>query len=115
MSLKVVADKLGELMGKPVTFLSDCSGPEVEAACADRAEGCPGAKCEAKGFKCGKLTATAEETAAFGGSLAKLGDVYVNDAFGTAHRGHASMVAMKGLMPCVAGLLVAKELDAFPQ
>jgi len=139
MSLECVGKKLEELMGKPVTFLKDCSGPEVEAACADpapgsiillenlrwnvaeegkgidHAEGCPGAKCEAKGFACGKLQASEEQTAAFRGSLAKLGDVYVNDAFGTAHRAHSSMVAMKGLMPCVTGLLVAKELDAFSQ
>jgi phosphoglycerate kinase len=139
MSLKVVGEKLQELMGKPVTFLSDCSGAEVEAACADpapgsiillenlrwnvaeegkgidHAEGCPGAKCEAKGFTCGKMKASAEDTAAFHASLAKLGDVYVNDAFGTAHRAHSSMVAMKGLMPCVAGLLVSKELEAFSE
>eukprot|EP00747_Dinoflagellata_sp_TGD_P109728 gnl/TRDRNA2_/TRDRNA2_170771_c0_seq1.p1 gnl/TRDRNA2_/TRDRNA2_170771_c0~~gnl/TRDRNA2_/TRDRNA2_170771_c0_seq1.p1 ORF type:complete len:444 (+),score=129.22 gnl/TRDRNA2_/TRDRNA2_170771_c0_seq1:80-1411(+) len=141
MTLKPVADKLGELMGKPITFLSDCAGAEVEAACADPAEGsiivlenlrwhveeegkgieheagCPGAKCEkkapSKGEKCKKIKATPEETAAFRASLAKLGDVYVNDAFGTAHRAHSSMVGMQGQMPCVSGLLVAKELDAF--
>ncbi len=45
--------------------------------------------------------------------MAKLGDVYVNDAFGTAHRAHSSMVGLQGKMPCVSGLLVAKELDAF--
>jgi phosphoglycerate kinase len=45
--------------------------------------------------------------------LAKLGDVYVCDAFGTAHRAHSSMVGLQGKMPCVSGLLVAKELQAF--
>ena len=129
-SLKVVALKLEELMGKPVTFLADCVGPAVEAACANPAPGsiillenlrwhveeegkgikheagCPGEKCE-------KIKATKEETAAFRASLAKLGDVYVNDAFGTAHRAHSSMVGMAGQMPCVAGLLVQKELNAF--
>jgi len=143
MTLKPVADKLGELMGKPVTFLADCVGEEVEAACADPAEGsiivlenlrwhveeegkgieheegCPGAKCEkkapSKGEKCRKIKASEEETVAFRASLAKLGDVYVNDAFGTAHRAHSSMVGMQGKMPCVAGLLVGKELDAFSQ
>merc|ERR1719287_152983 len=138
-SLAPVAKVFEEQLGKPVTFLSDCCGPEVEAACADpapgsiillenlrwnvaeegkgidHAEGCPGAKCEAKGFTCPKFKATEEGTAAFRGSLAKLGDVYVNDAFGTAHRGHSSMVGVQGKMPCVAGLLVAKELDAFSQ
>merc|ERR1719310_1769172 len=55
------------------------------------------------------------ETASFQASLGKLGDVYVNDAFGTAHRAHSSMVGMAGKMPCVAGLLVQKELNAFSQ
>jgi len=124
-SLAPVAKKLEELMGKPVTFLNNCCGAEVEAACADPA---PGSVIllenlrwhvaeEGKGVDQdgGKVKATDEETAAFRASLAKLGDVYVNDAFGTAHRAHSSMVGVKGLMPCVAGLLVAKELDAFSQ
>jgi len=132
LSLAPVAAKLGELLGKEVTMLKDCSGAEVEAACADPAPGSiivlenmrwnvaeegkglipeEGKKRkELKGFK-----ATEEEIAAFRASLAKLGDVYVNDAFGTAHRGHSSMVGMKGSMPCVAGLLVAKELAAFSE
>jgi phosphoglycerate kinase len=120
MSLKPVADRLGELMKKPVTFLPDCVGAATEAACANPAagsiivlenlrwhveeegkgcvheQGCPGEKCEkkapSKGAACKKFKATAEETAAFRASLAKLGDVYVNDAFGTAHRAHSSMV-----------------------
>merc|ERR1719311_1930454 len=131
MSLKIVADKLSELMKKPVTFLPDCVGPEVEKACANPApgsiillenlrwhveeegkgieheEGCPGCKCEkkapSKGAKCCKFKATEEETTAFRSSLCKLGDVYVNDAFGTAHRAHSSMVGMQGKMPCLAG------------
>mmetsp|Transcript_18480 Transcript_18480/g.60474 ORF Transcript_18480/g.60474 Transcript_18480/m.60474 type:complete len:438 (-) Transcript_18480:695-2008(-) len=143
MTLKPVADKLAELLDKPVTFLPDCVGSEVEAACADPApgsvivlenlrwhveeegkgikheEGCPGAKCEkkapSKGEKCIKFKATEAEVTAFRDSLSKLGDVFVNDAFGTAHRAHSSMVGMAGKMPCVAGLLVAKELDAFAQ
>lgn len=140
-TLKPVADKLGELIGKPVTFLSDCVGADVEAACADPApgtiivlenmrfyaeeegkgcrheEGCPGSKCAkkapSKGEKCDKFKPTEEEVASFRTSLAKLGDIYVCDAFGTAHRAHSSMVGMQGKMPCVSGLLVAKELEAF--
>mmetsp|Transcript_14297 Transcript_14297/g.19344 ORF Transcript_14297/g.19344 Transcript_14297/m.19344 type:complete len:390 (-) Transcript_14297:332-1501(-) len=143
MTLKPVADKLGELLEKPVTFLSNCVGAEVEASCADpvpgsiivlenlrwhaeeegkgirHEDGCPGAKCEkkapSKGEKCEKFKATEEEVATFRASLAKLGDIFVNDAFGTAHRAHSSTVGMAGKMPCVAGLLVAKELDAFSQ
>ena len=126
MTLKPVADRLGELMKKPVTFLNGCVGAEVEAACADPA---PGSiivlenlrwHLEEEGKikdKEGKVTAqaTEAEVAAFRASLAKLGDVYVNDAFGTAHRAHASMVGMAGKMPCVAGLLMQKELSAFSQ
>eukprot|EP00933_Yihiella_yeosuensis_P069392 TRINITY_DN7589_c0_g2_i1.p1 TRINITY_DN7589_c0_g2~~TRINITY_DN7589_c0_g2_i1.p1 ORF type:complete len:417 (+),score=132.67 TRINITY_DN7589_c0_g2_i1:69-1319(+) len=120
MTLKPVADRLGELMGKPVTFLSNCVGAEVEAACADPAEGSIivlenlrwHVEEEGKGSE-GK--ATEEQTTAFRASLAKLGDVYVNDAFGTAHRAHSSMVGVQGKMPCVAGLLVQKELTAFSQ
>merc|ERR1719451_244773 len=107
MTLKPVADKLGELMKKPVTFLPDCCGPEVEAACANPA---PGSiillenlrwhvEEEGKGVKDNQYDAKGKEfkaapgsEAAFRASLAKLGDVYVNDAFGTAHRAHSSMV-----------------------
>lgn len=113
-TLKPVAEKLGELMGKPVTFLDDCVGDEVEKACADPAAGSIivlenvrfYAEEEGKG-------ASEEDVEKFRTSLAKNGDVYVCDAFGTAHRGHSSVVGMQGKMPCVAGLLVAKELEAF--
>lgn len=135
-TLKPIAERLQELIGRPVTFLSDCVGPDVEAACADPAdgsifvlenlrfhveeegkgkkhtEGCPFKKC---GSECTSFKPTPEEVAAFRDSLAKLGDVYVNDAFGTAHRAHSSMVGLKGKMPCVSGDLVTKELAAFSQ
>jgi len=123
MTLKPVADRLGELMEKPVTFLGSATGVDTEAACADPATGSIiilenlrwNLEEEGKGLdhEGKKTTATADEVAAFRASLAKLGDVFVNDAFGTAHRAHSSMVGMKGLMPCVAGLLVSKELEAF--
>ena len=77
----------------------------------------PGAKCEkkapSKGEKCIKFKPSADEVTKFRDSLSKLGDIYVCDAFGTAHRAHSSMVGMQGKMPCVSGLLVAKELAAF--
>jgi len=113
-TLKPVADKLGELMNKPVTFLPDCVGDDIEKACADPA---PGSifvlenmrfYAEEEGKGC-----TPEQVETFQSSLSKLGDVYVCDAFGTAHRAHSSVVGMKGKMPCVSGLLVAKELEAF--
>uniref|UniRef100_A0A7S2H5U3 Phosphoglycerate kinase n=1 Tax=Helicotheca tamesis TaxID=374047 RepID=A0A7S2H5U3_9STRA len=121
-TLKPIAEKLSEILGKDVTFLEDCVGEEVEAACADPKDGSIFvlenmrfyAEEEGKGKKDGeKFKPTEEEVAAFRSSLAKLGDVYVNDAFGTAHRAHSSMVGLQGKMPCVSGLLVAKELDAF--
>jgi phosphoglycerate kinase len=142
LTLKPIADRLGELLGKPVTFLPNCVGPETEAACTDPApgsvivlenlrfnvaeegKGCnheQGGACKAGEKpkkctdKCAKFKATEAETAAFRDSLCKLGDVYVCDAFGTAHRAHSSLVGMKGKMPCVAGDLVTKELSAFSQ
>lgn len=113
MSLAKVAVRLQELLGKDVTFLSDCVGPEVEAACADPA---PGTvillenlrfHAEEEGKGC-----TDEQIATFSAGLTKLADVYVCDAFGTVHRGHASMVGVD-LPEKVAGLLVLKELQAF--
>merc|ERR1712157_651107 len=62
-----------------------------------------------------KFKPSEEEVSKFRASLSKLGEVYVCDAFGTAHRAHSSMVGMKGNMPCVAGDLVSKELAAFSQ
>jgi len=140
-TLKPIADKLAELIGKPVVFLPDCVGDEVEQACADPAPGsifllenmrfyaeeegkgcnhevgCPGSKClkkaPSKGEECRKFKPTPEEVTTFRSSIAKLGDVYVCDAFGTAHRAHSSLVGLSGKMPCVSGLLVAKELQAF--
>merc|ERR1740138_548352 len=59
-----------------------------------------------------KVKADKEKVAAFRASLAKLGDIYVNDAFGTAHRAHSSMVG-EGYTTKASGFLVAKELEAF--
>lgn len=112
-SLKPVADSLTRLLGKPVTFLNDCVGPEVEAACAKLA---PGAvvlleNLRFHGAEQGKK-ATKDQVKAFSASLTKLGDVYVNDAFGTAHRAHASMVGVD-LPVRASGLLMQKELEYF--
>jgi phosphoglycerate kinase len=123
LTLKPVAEKLGEIMNKPVIFLDDCVGASVEAACADPAKGSIivvenirfHAAEEGKGVndEGEKFKPTEDDVAKFRASLAKLGDLYVCDAFGTAHRAHSSMVGLKGKMPCVSGLLVAKELAAF--
>ena len=121
-SLKPVADKLAELLGKPVTFLADCVGPEVEAACAALK---PGQVVLLENLRFhieeeGKVKnedgtstkADPEKVAAFRASLTKLGDIFVSDAFGTAHRAHSSVVGV-ALPEKVAGFLMQKELDAF--
>lgn len=121
-SLRPVAEKLQELIGRPVTFLEDCVGPQVESACA-RLE--PGKivllenlrfhiEEEGKAKNADGTSTKADPAAvqAFRASLTKLGDVYVNDAFGTAHRAHSSMVGV-GLPVRAAGYLMKKELDAF--
>ena len=121
-SLAPVAKALEGLINKPVTFLSDCVGPEVEAATADPEDGSVillenvrfYAEEEGKGVDAegNKVKATPEAIADFRASLAKTADIYVCDAFGTAHRGHSSMVG-EGFPVRASGFLVAKELDAF--
>ena len=121
-SLAPVAKALEGIVKKPVTFLSGCVGAEVEAACADPPAGSVillenlrfHVEEEGKGVDANgeKIKADKEATATFRASLAKLGDVYVNDAFGTAHRAHSSMVG-EGFEIKASGFLVAKELEAF--
>jgi phosphoglycerate kinase len=123
-SLQPVADELGKLLGKPVTFLSDCAGADVEAACAPgklqpgdvvllenlrfhiEEEG------KAKQDDGTSVKADPEKVAAFRASLTRLGDVFVNDAFGTAHRAHSSMVGVD-LPQKAAGFLMEAEINAF--
>mmetsp|Transcript_14657 Transcript_14657/g.28406 ORF Transcript_14657/g.28406 Transcript_14657/m.28406 type:complete len:497 (-) Transcript_14657:425-1915(-) len=121
-SLKPVASRLEKLLERPVKFLEDCVGPEVEQACADPEAGSvillenlrfhieeEGKGKDAEG---NKVKADAAKVEEFRSSLTKLGDIYVNDAFGTAHRAHSSMVGVQ-LEPRVGGFLVKKELDYF--
>ncbi|MDR2580227.1 MAG: phosphoglycerate kinase [Fibromonadaceae bacterium] len=125
-SLKPVAAKLQELLGKPVAFLSNCIGPEVEAACAAAK---PGdvillenlrfhieeegkAKLKKEDGTEEKIKADPAKVTAFRASLAKLADIYINDAFGTAHRAHSSMLG-EGYAQRASGYLMKKELDAF--
>jgi len=121
-TLRPCVDILKERLGCDVTFLNDCVGPEVEAACAAPAPGSVillenlrfHVEEEGKGQKPdgSKIKASKEEVAAFAASLTQLGDIYVNDAFGTAHRAHASMVGVQ-LPQRVSGFLLKKELDYF--
>ncbi|MDD5261446.1 MAG: phosphoglycerate kinase [Methylacidiphilales bacterium] len=121
-TLKPVADKLQELLGKPVKFLNDCVGPEVEKACTALK---PGEVVLLENLRFhieeeGKIKnedgtsvkADPEKVKAFRAGLTRLGDVYVNDAFGTAHRAHSSVVGVE-LPEKVAGFLMLKELEAF--
>jgi phosphoglycerate kinase len=121
-SLKPVAEKLQELLGRPVKFLPDCVGPEVEAACSSLKPGEVALlenlrfhieeEGKVKNKDGTKTKADPEKVEAFRASLTKLGDVYANDAFGTAHRAHSSVVGVT-LPEKVAGFLMQKELDAF--
>jgi phosphoglycerate kinase len=121
-SLKPVAVELEKLLGKPVRFLDDCVGPAVEAACAKLA---PGTVVLLENLRFhieeeGKVKledgtskkADPAAVTAFRASLTKLGDVFVNDAFGTAHRAHSSMVGVT-LPQKAAGFLMEAELKAF--
>ena len=107
-SLKPCADRLSELLGKPVTFTQDCIGQATEQTVSSMKDG--------DVVLLENLRFHKEEEkndANFAKQLAKLGDVYVNDAFGTAHREHASTFgaaqAMQG-KPRVIGFLIQKEL-----
>ena len=121
-TLQPVAAELEKLLGKPVKFVPNCSGPEAEAACAKLQ---PGdvvllenlrfhleEEGKAKNEDGSSVKADPAKVAAFRASLSKLGDVYINDAFGTAHRAHSSMVGVD-LPEKAAGFLMEKELNAF--
>ena len=107
MSLKPAATRLAQVLGKPVAFAADCIGPEAESA--------------AKALKDGdvllleNLRFHPEEeknVPEFAQKLAALAEVYVDDAFGSAHRAHASTEGITHILsPCAAGLLMEKELE----
>ena len=109
-SLRPVAERLGHLLDRPVQMAPGCVGPVVEDM--------------AKKIPCGtvllleNLRFHAEEEAndpEFAKALASLAEVYVNDAFGSAHRAHASTFGVTAYLPAVAGLLMEKELTFLQQ
>ncbi len=106
MSLAPVAKRLEQLLGKPVKFINDCIGPEVEKAVSELKSG----EC----LLLENLRFYEEEEKndpEFAKKLASLGDVYINDAFGTAHRAHASTDGVtKFFKQCAAGYLMQEEL-----
>lgn len=104
-TLAPVAQRLAELLGQEVPLLSDCVGPEVSSACAALV---PGKVLLLENLRFHKEEE--ENEAEFTKQLASLGDLYVNDAFGTAHRAHASTAGVAAHLPAVAGFLIEKEI-----
>ncbi len=106
LSLAPVAQRLSELLGKRVAMAADCIGPQIEA--------------QARSLQAGQVLLLEnlrfhpeeeKNDPAFAQQLAALGELYVNDAFGTAHRAHASTEGVTRFLPGVAGFLVEKELN----
>ncbi|KAH0843361.1 phosphoglycerate kinase [Fonsecaea monophora] len=123
-SLKPVVPELEKLLGKSVIFTDDCVGPEVEEV-VNKASGGQVILLEnlrfhieeegsAKDKDGNKVKADKDDVAKFRKGLTALGDVYINDAFGTAHRAHSSMVGVE-LPDKASGFLMKKELDYFAQ
>ncbi|MEI6452282.1 MAG: triose-phosphate isomerase [Actinomycetes bacterium] len=101
-----VAERLAELLGRPIKTAADCVGPAAEAAASALRPG--------EVLLLENLRFHAEETAndgVFAKRLAGLAEVYVNDAFGSAHRAHASTEGVTHYLPSVAGLLMIRELE----
>jgi phosphoglycerate kinase len=105
-SLRPVAQRLTELMGRPVQFAPDCIGPEVSALVHALQ---PGQVALLENLRFHPEEEANDEN--FARQLSQLGDIYVNDAFGTAHRAHASTEGVAHYLPAVAGFLMEKELD----
>ena len=105
MSLKPVAERLAKLLGRPVKMAPDCIGPEVEVM-----KPAPGEVLLLENLRF--HPEEEKNDAGFSRKLAALCDVYVNDAFGSAHRAHASTVGIIAFVPkATAGLLMEKELQ----
>lgn len=107
MSLRPMQEALAKTLGKPVAFADDCVGPEAEAAAASLKDG------EVLLLENTRYHAGEEKNdPALAAGLAKLADVFVNDAFSAAHRAHASTEGVAKLLPAYAGRLMQQELEA---
>ncbi|MBP2645003.1 MAG: Phosphoglycerate kinase [Firmicutes bacterium] len=109
-TLLPVAKRLGELLGKEVQFVDECVGPKAEAKAAELKSG--------QVVLLENLRFHAEEeknNADFAAKLAKLAEVFVNDAFGVSHRAHASVEGITKYLPAVAGFLMEKEINFLGQ
>jgi phosphoglycerate kinase len=105
-SLKPVAERLSELLGKPVKFAPDCIGPEVEKMAAALKPGKVMLLENVRFYK-----AETKNDAKISAQLARLGEIFVNDAFGTAHRAQSSTEGVAHYLPAVAGFLMEKEIE----
>ena len=110
-TLKPCADRLSELLGKPVRFVNDCIGDVVQKAVSEMKEG---DVILLENLRFYEAEEHPDKYPEFVKKLAMLGDVYVNDAFGTAHRAHASTALIAKYFPkkAAAGLLMIKEVEA---
>lgn len=106
LSMKKVADRLGELLGRPVQFASDCIGEEPRQMAEELQDG-QVMVLENLRFHAGEKANDPE----FVEQLASLADFYVNDAFGTAHRAHASTAGVPEHLPACAGFLIEREIE----
>jgi phosphoglycerate kinase len=107
MSLALVTLPLGEVLGREVRFIDDCCGPDAEAAVATLRRG-DIAVLENTRFHKGEE----KNDPALAEAMAKLGDLYVNDAFSAAHRAHASTEGLARVLPAFAGRSMQAELEA---
>lgn len=106
LRMTAVARRLSQILGQTVSVIEDCIGAEVEQSVAGLKEG--------QVLLLENVRFHPEEeagTPSFAQALAKLGDIYVNDAFAVSHRCHASIVGITEYLPSVAGLLLEKEID----
>ena len=110
LSLRPVADRLSELLERPVGFVDDCVGDDVEAAVLDAQ---PGDVLLLENTRFHKEDT--ENDPDFARQLARLGDIFVNDAFGTVHRANASTAGVAKYIPAVTGFLLETELQQLGQ
>ncbi|MDR1440358.1 MAG: phosphoglycerate kinase [Clostridiales bacterium] len=104
-SMRPAAERLSELLGKPVALASDVVGPDAKAKAAALADG------DVMLLENVRFHAEEEKNdPAFAKELASLAEIYVNDAFGTAHRAHASTEGVAKFLPAVCGFLIKKEI-----
>src|SRR5436190_6800712 len=107
MSLAPIARAVADAVGLPVGFVDDCIGPEAERAVANLGNGGI-VLLENTRFHKGEE----DNDPTFANAFAKVGDVYINDAFSAAHRAHASTEGLAHLLPAFAGLAMQGELEA---